>query len=134
MNRERKYRVWCTRTNTMHYPEKYDYFRIFNDGSGTLIRGYGDEAVKLAGFNGRSVNDERGYLMDYVGQNDVDNVPMFEGDIIMHGESIRFIERRDSRYLAIRANKKEAILLSFSEAPKVIGNIYQHPSLLHTKQ
>lgn len=68
--------------------------------------------------------------VEYTGRDDINGTPIYEGDIIRHGESIRFIECRDCRWLAIRPCKTEAIMLSFSESPVVIGNIYENPELL----
>ena len=55
---------------------------------------------------------------------------VYEKDIILHGESVRFIEIRNGNTCATRGNKKETILLSFSENPSVIGNMIDNPELL----
>jgi hypothetical protein len=67
----------------------------------------------------------------YVNRKDINGVEIFEGDIIKHGESIRFIEQRGSNYLATRMEKTETILLSFCEKPVVIGNLTDNPELLN---
>jgi len=52
---------------------------------------------------------------------------VYTGDIIKHGESIRFVEYRNGNTSATRMDKSETILLSFCESPRVIGNIHDHP-------
>lgn len=72
-------------------------------------------------------------LMPFTGQPDKSGKEIYEGDIVKHGESIRFVECRESRWLATRISKTETILLSFTN-PEIIGNIYQHPELLLTNE
>jgi hypothetical protein len=100
---------------------------------GCLVSISPDEAFILIGITGHIKHDDyECYMVEvvletvgqYVWRHDVKGVKIFEGDIIYHGESIRFIERRGSNILATRMNKTETIILSFSENPIVIGNIH----------
>lgn len=68
-------------------------------------------------------------LMQFTGQLDREGKEIYEGDIVRHGESIRFVHQDGSRWLATRPNKTETILLSFTN-PTIIGNIYQNADLL----
>lgn len=63
----------------------------------------------------------------FTGRIDLDGNKIFEDDIVLHGQSNRFIEYRRTNFCATRLDKTESILLSFSESPKVIGNIYDNP-------
>jgi hypothetical protein len=69
-------------------------------------------------------------VTQFTGRMDIDNTPIFYGDIIRHGESIREVVQVDCRCIAKRVKGNEAILLCFSEAPKVLGNKFQNPDLL----
>lgn len=61
----------------------------------------------------------------FTGKKDKNGTFIYDGDKIRHGESVRFIEFRAPNYIAIRENKKDAILLSFCTHPEVIGNIHE---------
>lgn len=55
---------------------------------------------------------------------------IFINDLIQHGETIRIVEYRNGNTCLIRQNKQDTILLSFSENPKKVGNIFDNPELL----
>ena len=67
--------------------------------------------------------------LEYSEQPDVKGNPIFEGDIVLHGESVRTVEKIDSRWTLVSLDRENGILLSFSK-PKIIGNIYENPQLL----
>ena len=50
----------------------------------------------------------------------------FVGDVIKHGESIRFLEIRNGNVCATTLNLSGSILLSFCEKPEVIGNLFEN--------
>jgi hypothetical protein len=56
---------------------------------------------------------------------------VYINDLIQHGETIRIVEYRNGNTCLIRQNKQDTILLSFSENPKKVGNIFDNPELLH---
>lgn len=66
----------------------------------------------------------------FTGRTDVNGVKIWEGDLILHGESKRIIEYRSTNFCATRPSGKESILLSFSTNPKVIGNRFDNPELI----
>lgn len=55
---------------------------------------------------------------------------VYINDLIQHGETIRIVEYRNGNTCLIRQNKQDTILLSFSENPKKVGNIFDNPELL----
>jgi hypothetical protein len=55
---------------------------------------------------------------------------IYINDLIQHGETIRIVEYRNGNTCLIRQNKQDTILLSFSENPKKVGNIFDNPELL----
>lgn len=55
---------------------------------------------------------------------------VFYNDLILHGETIRTVEYRNGNTCLVSQDKKDAILLSFSENPKKVGNIFDNPELL----
>jgi hypothetical protein len=57
-------------------------------------------------------------------------IKIWEGDIVMNGQSVRFIEYRWSNFVATTADEDQTILLSFIKDIKPIGNIYDNPELL----
>lgn len=61
----------------------------------------------------------------FTGRTDVNGVEIYEGDKVLHGESERFVEYRWTNFVLTRIEKTETILLSFSDKPKVIGNIHE---------
>jgi hypothetical protein len=102
--------------------------------TGCLVSTSSDEAFILIGVTGHIKRDDYEVYMvevvsetvgQYVNRDDVKGLKIFEGDIIYHGESVRFIERRGSNIHATRMGKTESLLLSFSATPIVIGNIHE---------
>jgi hypothetical protein len=68
-------------------------------------------------------------IMQYTGQDYSDGSPIYEGDIVKHGESIRTVEQLDSRWTLVSKNRETGILLSFSK-PVKLGNLFENPELL----
>lgn len=56
---------------------------------------------------------------------------IYINDLVKHGETIRIVEYRNGNTCLIRQNKQDSILLSFSENPKKVGNIFDNPELLN---
>lgn len=61
----------------------------------------------------------------FTGRKDIDGVDIYNGDIVLHGESKRFVEWRWTNFVLTTMDISGTILLSFSESPKVIGNIHE---------
>lgn len=57
---------------------------------------------------------------------------IYINDLIKHGETVRIVEFRDGNTFLIRQNRTETILLSFSQNPIKVGNIFDNPELLET--
>jgi hypothetical protein len=55
---------------------------------------------------------------------------IYINDLVQHGETVRIVEYRNGNTCLIRQNKQDSILLSFSENPKKVGNIFDNPELL----
>ena len=55
---------------------------------------------------------------------------IYINDLIKHGETVRIVEYRNGNTSLIRQNRTETILLSFSEKPQKLGNIFDNPELL----
>ncbi len=55
---------------------------------------------------------------------------IYINDLIQHGETIRVVSYRNGNTCLDRQNLKDTILLSFSENPKKLGNIFDNPELL----
>lgn len=111
------------------------------DGKGWI---FGDlKRVNDTRFGGRwtyiwvdtdEIEDEGEYIQvephtvgQFTGRKDINNIEIFEGDKILHGESERFIEYRGTNFCATRLEKTESILLSFCKEPQIIGNIHEAP-------
>lgn len=104
----------------------YGFFYKIRDKSYIL-----NEKLSLEGFVMLDVIIE--VIPETVGQligETKDGNILFEHDIIMNGESIRFIEFRWSNFVATTPSKTETILLSFIKNAKAIGNIHENPNLL----
>ena len=77
-------------------------------------------------------------LMQYTGISDSKGVPIYEGDITNFGEVVWIEQSAAFRMNPSRANKDISFTESFQnyyDHPdlEVLGNIYEHPSLLSTK-
>lgn len=55
---------------------------------------------------------------------------VFINDLIKHGGTIRIVEYRLGNTMLRRQNGRDTILLSFSEKPVKLGNIFDNPELL----
>ena len=120
MKRTFKFRVWEKAFKKMH--EKVNLYSLNKTGIIDHVQVSDKQAMLSIGLHVE--------LMEFTGREDVEGKEIFEGDIIKHGESIRFIEKRGSNFSATRMAKTETILLSFCESPKVIGNIYENNEFL----
>lgn len=76
------------------------------------------------------LTETAGQFLVKIKKNDTE---IYEGDIIRHGESVRFIEVRNGNTYATRNNKETSILLSFCQNPVKLGNIYDNPELLEAQ-
>jgi len=55
---------------------------------------------------------------------------VYINDIIQHGQSVRIVSYRNGNTCLDRPSLTESILLSFSENPKKLGNVFDNPELL----
>lgn len=65
----------------------------------------------------------------FTGRTDVNGAEIYEGDKVLHGESERFVEYRWTNFVLTRIEKTGTILLSFSDKPRVIGNIHEESDI-----
>lgn len=61
----------------------------------------------------------------FTGRKDRNDVEIFEGDLVLHGERIMKVIYHMTNFTLADINGKNGILLSFSN-PIVIGNIHEH--------
>ncbi len=92
-----------------------------------IIEGGFVPALSMPSSNFKEVKPET--VGQYIGKIRTEQ-EVYINDLIQHGETIRIVEYRNGNTCLIRQNKQDTILLSFSENPKKVGNIFDNPELL----
>ena len=128
---QKKFRVWDNEEKVLIYNgcvgagSACEFINIDFNGNCHLNNAFGFDSIL-----GTPVTPpDRFILEQYVNRLDINKKEIWEGDIIKHGGSIRFIEFRGSNCLATRMDVSDTILLSFCDSPEVIGNIHENPEL-----
>lgn len=129
---QKKFRVWDNEEKELNYSgcvgagSSCEFINIDFNGKTHLNNAFGFDSIV-----GTPVTPADRFILEQSTNRIATNKKeIWEGDIIRHGESIRFIEFRGSNCFATRMDKTDTILLSFCEAPEVIGNIHENPEFL----
>lgn len=122
LKRKRRIRVWDSFKNNMVYHD-VSMFASFDD-KGTINV-----------YAGLSIN----YAMDYLGKDDKDGCPLFEGDLATCKEGGDYVweifyDVDSCSYKLRRTDNERTIYLNFTTASelKVRGTVFEHKSLINS--
>jgi len=91
-----------------------------------------EKAYTLEELYKEKVNFSNLTPLQYTEQKDPNGVEIYDGDILLHGETIYIVTKVEGNcnWLGRSRDGKRGMLLSFCHEDIVIGNIYQNPELL----